>query len=603
MTVLVVLLASLATAGTFRVPSEHGTIQAAINAAALETGSSSHTIILEADTVENAVTFTGDDFTIRGEGSTKPVWTSNPVVSAPLITASGVDLTLEDLILDGNGTKRVLDVDHGDVTIVRTVVRNGDHTTNASSEPGGGCLLLEDGDVDIARSVFHDCSSEARGGALALVDAGGEVVQTTFRDNAAASGGAVYLQDSTVDFLMATFTDNRATRLDGGAFLLEQVDGIAGTYIGPGTFRGNTAEQHGGALACRVGRCDFVDVWFEDNGAVRGGAVHAHQIDNLTFLRGAFCHNEALGTSPDGPGDGDGGAIYLDETEGDAELSNNVFFENTAGGEGGAVASDNSGIQMKNGHIIGNRAHQHGPALFLGGGDAAVADVTSTLFFANQSSLGPTNLVVGGQLTIDYSLFDNNDTPEASDGSVLQNNTTNTDPLLLAYNPGDCSLDKLYPTPQSPLVDAGNPADADPDGGATDIGAFGGPDADASLFTDLDEDGVIALLDCDDLDFTVSEWVVGFRDSDGDGFGDPLSTSLSCGLPEGYVEDDSDCHDADPAVNPGASEDSSNADANCDGFSDPTDPLQLAACACNSSAPAGAFALAPLLLLVRRRRA
>ena len=57
------------------------------------------------------------------------------------------------------------------------------------------------------------------------------------------------------------------------------------------------------------------------------------------------------------------------------------------------------------------------------------------------------------------------------------------------------------------------------------------------------------LLIDDDILFT---WY--FPDADGDGFGDPFIDSLSCLIPAGFILDNSDCNDADAAINPLATE-------------------------------------------------
>lgn len=70
------------------------------------------------------------------------------------------------------------------------------------------------------------------------------------------------------------------------------------------------------------------------------------------------------------------------------------------------------------------------------------------------------------------------------------------------------SLWDLHLAPSSPLINAGNPGITDPDGGPSDIGMFGGYDADQY---DLDQDGApswwapgpydpTSMVDCDDLD-------------------------------------------------------------------------------------------------------
>ncbi len=55
-------------------------------------------------------------------------------------------------------------------------------------------------------------------------------------------------------------------------------------------------------------------------------------------------------------------------------------------------------------------------------------------------------------------------------------------------------------------------------------------------------------------------------DADGDGYGDAASSTASCEAPEGYLADASDCDDAEPGVNPAATESCNNGlDDDCDG--------------------------------------
>jgi hypothetical protein len=58
-----------------------------------------------------------------------------------------------------------------------------------------------------------------------------------------------------------------------------------------------------------------------------------------------------------------------------------------------------------------------------------------------------------------------------------------------------------------------------------------------------------------------------FRDQDGDGFGDPAHPESTCTPPAGYVDNDADCDDEDPTVNPDGTEvcDGVGADEDCDG--------------------------------------
>ena len=59
-----------------------------------------------------------------------------------------------------------------------------------------------------------------------------------------------------------------------------------------------------------------------------------------------------------------------------------------------------------------------------------------------------------------------------------------------------------------------------------------------------------------------------YRDFDGDGYGDPDESQLSCDHPSGFVATGGDCDDSNEAVYPGAAELCNGIDDNCDGLTD-----------------------------------
>jgi hypothetical protein len=80
----------------------------------------------------------------------------------------------------------------------------------------------------------------------------------------------------------------------------------------------------------------------------------------------------------------------------------------------------------------------------------------------------------------------------------------------------------------------------------------------------------------DDCDASIDEdlpIIDSWTDADADGYGDPLLSTAGCSVPEGSVEDGTDCNDAFAAINPGAAEECNGIDENCDGTVDDGLPI------------------------------
>jgi len=73
--------------------------------------------------------------------------------------------------------------------------------------------------------------------------------------------------------------------------------------------------------------------------------------------------------------------------------------------------------------------------------------------------------------------------------------------------------------------------------------------------------------DCDD-DNPATTVLTFYRDADGDGYGNPSVTVTGCTAPAGYVANPNDCNDSNAAINPGAIEITNGIDDNCNGLID-----------------------------------
>ena len=182
---------------------------------------------------------------------------------------------------------------------------------------------------------------------------------------------------------------------------------------------------------------------------------------------------------------------------------------------------------------------------------------------------------------------------EAPTGYVADN--TDCDDSIAAVNPGAAEVCDSLDNDCDGTIDGPDSTDATPWHADTDGDGYGdstdsiiecsAPTGYVADNTDCDDaatavnpaaseicDGIDndcdGDIDTDDSSVDLSTTRTYYQDSDGDGFGDPGVTVMSCDLPAGYVIDDSDCDDADGDINPSAEEICDGADNDCDGTID-----------------------------------
>lgn len=93
--------------------------------------------------------------------------------------------------------------------------------------------------------------------------------------------------------------------------------------------------------------------------------------------------------------------------------------------------------------------------------------------------------------------------------------------------------------------------------------------------TDADGDGFASVLsggdDCDDSSADITVAGAFFNDNDNDGFGNPEAPIEACDAPFGFVEDNTDCNDDHPMINPEGVEICDGMDNDCDALTDDAD--------------------------------
>ena len=465
-------------------------------------------------------------------------------------------------------------------------------TNNLVWWAGGHLMALSDpyydvgyGTVDIVDSSFScvpDYYDAADGGALALFgDVHASLRNSTISDcEAFLTGGAIthlgtslVVEDSQLE---------RTAAWQGGA-----IESLVGSLsIARSTIK-DTETNWGGAIGAVGNEVSIVDssvigTWTEQGGALIGDDLHA-----LTLTNTRFCANTSSSEAA---------TVSVVAKLGDAySIRNNVFLHNSSESLGAALlielsdfaTDDGPQIEVHNNDFLGNDVSA---GVLLRGG---VVDLRNNIVMDHPIGVLLEDGVLGK--SGDHNLYFQNgsDVEGGLDALPGPHGVSGLDPLFAGYSDGNCDSD-LHLQLDSPARDSGDPEILDPDGSVSDIGAFGGPEAQVE---DNDGDGIWSDLDCDDTDPSVGLCDDGQEeppdgcDLDGDGFEDP-----SCG--------GDDCDDADGTIFPGAPDQADDGiDQDCDGFEPKTWVNGGGGCGCAPSGPASpGWPMGLLLLGLRRRR-
>ena len=447
------------------VPTQYPTIQGAIEAAAFFDA-----ICVEAGTYHENIDYQGKFVSVTG------------VAGAA------------ETIIDGGQAGPVVRFVSGENYVA---LLEGFTLTNGQAEFGGG-LLVEDASPGLSDLVVENNRAEY-GGGVSLVDSTTTLERVVVTGNTAfQNGGGIYLASPSATLSHVSVTDNVVLENDGGGIYIMSGEPVLDRVL----IEGNVAFAYGGGLVVYAAAPSLTNVSIENNtaggsGGVRiitsspvltnvtvagntaevafGGGLSAHSSSSPVLSNVRIFGNQSAGA---------GGGVVVWGSQ--ATCDQVTITGNSTGSDGGGVYLSESTLELANTLVTGNSSAGNG-----GGIHARLAQSVLIATHANIYGNSPDDLDGVGD-------------PVGTDGNVSE------DPGFLDTAPGDPLDWDLHLSASSPLIDAGDPAILDPDGSPADMGAYGGPGADA---WDLDWDGFPEWwlpgpydpatspgMDCDDRD-------------------------------------------------------------------------------------------------------
>lgn len=321
------------------------------------------------------------------------------------------NLTIQDAFLS-NGGGSVIQIGKGNEANLYNVIIKDNGTAGRS-----GGAISSDGKLTIRDSQFINNTTGTQttgtGGAINVrADADDTIIDNSlFEGNSSYRAGTIGLQNSNLTVTNSIFRNNRSTNTTSGG-------NTAGIYLGAGNtvnhisnclFDSNVSGFNAGAIYS-YGNTTIENTRFTNNSAgFRGGAIvngnnstlnlTASLFDgntsqesggalyndatvntyNTIFHNNKALHHETSGT------DGKGGAIY-NSGRGILDLnSGTIFSQNSAAGEGGAIANTSAlGVNIAGATFIENHSDVEGGAIW----NSSQIDIKGGTSFLNNSADG-----------------------------------------------------------------------------------------------------------------------------------------------------------------------------------------------------------------------
>ena len=250
----------------------------------------------------------------------------------------------------------------------------------------GGAVYISGGRVDIRESIFIANTAVETGGAVAGYGTV-NITGCTFQINIASSGGGLHLYNhyygTTANINGSDFIGNIATVKGGALYVSNSYEGSTPLAITACKFSNNSATDGGAMLISSVvGNISIKDNVFINNRAeFEGGAMHLVDAD-LIDLENTLISNEAAG----------GGALYAKRSN--IFILNSCYCNNTAtyraGGALEVLYSREYGVywlvNISDSTFIHNTAYEDGGSIRVRGEALVSVVLTGNHFIGNRAS-------------------------------------------------------------------------------------------------------------------------------------------------------------------------------------------------------------------------
>ena len=319
-----------ASPGTYYVPDDYATIQAAINDV-----SAGSTIIVRPGTYYENIDFIGKDINVVSEKGPFLTVIDGSQAGSVVTFNSGESLSA---VLDGFTVTNGLASLGGGIycSYSSPILVNNIITQNTSTGYyGGGGIFCRGGNPLIDSNRITENHADISGGGIRLESCVATVTGNTIARNTANDGGGIVSDGFSGVIEDCLVAENEADRAGGGYDCWASSPLIVNTVFAKNTC--DVTWGWGGGLYCAgYSTATFVNCTFAGNGAVDGGAIHCRD-SSLTISNSIMWEDDASG---------DGKEIYLHSSS-----TLTITYSDVEGGQGAAFVESGSTLNWGSGMI------------------------------------------------------------------------------------------------------------------------------------------------------------------------------------------------------------------------------------------------------------